>query len=319
MRQRERAIRVTVVGSLVFDIAVRVERVPSEHETVLASGASTGAGGKGLCQAVAARRLGADVKLIGAVGNDMFGEYLLRVVASEGIDHSGVSSHEAGTHIGIPIISDDGNNRIIGAPRASLHRAAFDIEGNLAALQWADVLLVQNEAPLEAIYDAIRSTPADSLVVWNPAPARYSVQDMVAGSEGREHVWWTPNEAEAAELTGVEVVDIGTGLIAARRLWEAAGSHGVVVTLGAQGAVAIDPEGERHVAPPLPADAVDPTAAGDTFSAALALQLAAGSPVPESLAFASAAGAVTTTGIGAVASIPTAEQVGARAQEASHQ
>lgn len=290
--------------------------MPREHETVLASAAHIGAGGKGLCQAIAARRLGAEVKVLGAVGEDMFGDYLLASMASEGIDIAGVTSRSAGTHLGIPILTDDGNNRIIGVPRASLYLTPADVESNGDALSWADVLLVQNETPLETITAAIQSARQATLVVWNPAPARFSVTEVASSFGGRSGGWLTPNETEAGALTGIEVGDVDSGLAAAHRLQADVGAVGVVVTLGSQGAVAVDLDGQPHVAAPYTVRAVDPTAAGDTFTAALALRLKAGASVPAALSFACAAGAATATHFGAVTSIPTSTLVQALIDEA---
>lgn len=121
--------------------------------------------------------------------------------------------------------------------------------------------------------------------------------------------WLTPNESEATALTGIPVSNHHTGLAAARLIQERFTSTGVVVTLGAQGAVAIDRQGTTHVADPHLVNAVDSTAAGDTFSVAFALSIASGESITQALAFASAAGALSTTRVGAVPSIPTLTQV----------
>lgn len=310
--------KVAVLGSLVFDIAVTVDRVPETGETVLATSAQISAGGKGLCQAVAARRLGASVDAIGLIGSDVFGDYLTGVLRAEDIGHEHVRTHAAGTHLGIPIVTPDGNNRIIGVPRASLAVAPDDVAGSIELLQAADVLLLQGETPLECIRAALEGVGQKTLVVWNPAPARFTLEEMLAGQFGDRVSWLTPNESEATTLTGLPVVDVETGIRAARGIHERFPTTGVVVTLGAQGSVAIQRDGAVHVTAPFPVSAVDPTAAGDSFSAAFGVALANGESVVEALSFASAAGALTATQLGAVTAIPHITQVRALVNELAH-
>ena len=310
--------KVVVLGSLVFDIAVTVDRVPETDETVLASSVQISAGGKGLCQAVAARRLGASVDAIGLVGSDVFGEYLISVLKAEDIGHEHVRTHDAGTHLGIPIVTPDGNNRIIGIPRASFAVAPDDVASSVELLQAADVLLLQGETPLESIRAAVERVGQETLVVWNPAPARFTLEEMLAGQFGDRISWLTPNESEATTLTGLLVVDVETGIRAARSIHERFPTTAVVVTLGAQGSVAIERDGALHVAAPFRVAAVDPTAAGDSFSAAFAVALANGASVAEALSFASAAGALTATRLGAVTAIPHVTQVRALVDEGAH-
>lgn len=302
-------VRVAVLGSLVFDISLRVSRVPDTHETILADSAQISAGGKGLCQAVAARRLGATVDAIGAVGDDVFGEYLLGVLDEEGIGRDNVSVTLAGTHLGIPIITPDGNNRIIGVPRASFELSLGDVQAGASVLRESDVLLVQGETPLDCIVTAIGLSRLSTLIVWNPAPARFTVEQMLG--DGREHLvaWLTPNETEAGILTGTHVTDVPTALQAARIIRDDYPAVGVAVTLGAQGAVAIDRNGLETVAAPFTVNAIDPTAAGDCFTAAFAVSLAWGANLEEALTMGCAAGALSVTRRGAMPSIPTLAHV----------
>ena len=146
-------------------------------------------------------------------------------------------------------------------------------------------------------------------MVWNPAPARFTLDEMLGDASSDRIAWLTPNESEATTLTGVQVVDLQTGLEAATTIHERFPSTGVVVTLGAQGAVAVDRDGNTHVTPPYEVDVVDTTAAGDAFTAAFAVSLANGDSVPDALSFAAAAGALTVTRFGAVPAIPRLEEV----------
>ncbi|WP_231988761.1 ribokinase [Mycobacterium sp. 1274761.0] len=302
-------MRVVVLGSLVFDMTVNVERVPRTHETVLASGLTISGGGKGLCQAVAARRLGADVDLIGRLGADVFGDFLLDIIDAEGIQRHAVQLDPVGTHIGIPIITLDGNNRIIGVPRASGNVSAADVDAARSALARCEVLLLQGETPLAACHRALELIAENTVVVWNPAPATFALKDMLGGVLGTKVTWLTPNETEATTLTGLEVVDPDSALAAARMIQDTYRHVGVVVTLGDRGSVAVEKTGTVVVEPPFAVDATDPTAAGDTFSAAFGVALARSTDVDGALTFASAAGALTATRLGAVLSIPHIEEV----------
>lgn len=302
-------VRVVVLGSLVFDIAIQVDRLPYVHETMLARGLTISGGGKGLCQAIAARRLGAHVELIGRVGDDVFGNFLFELIDAESIDRSAVVVDPAGTHIGLPIITSDGNNRIIGVPRSSNNVGVKDVNHAKAALGNCNLLLLQGETPLSACRRALELVSKNALVVWNPAPATFRLEEMLSGSLGRKVLWLTPNECEAAALSKLDVVDADSATAAARFIQKLYPHVGVVVTLGDRGSIAVSSDGSISVTPPFSVDAVDSTAAGDTFSAAFGVALAASEEVDEALTFAAAAAALTTTRLGAVSSIPVAEQV----------
>lgn len=298
-------MNVVVLGSLVFDIAVRVDRMPQDHETVLASEAVTSAGGKGLCQAVAARRLGATVDVVGRVGDDVFGRFLLDVIDGEGIGRTGVRTDAAGTHLGIPMVTPDGANRIIGVPRASANVSPADVDAVGSILAECDLLLLQGETPLPACVRALELKRDGALVVWNPAPATLTLDQMLDGPQGRAVGWLTPNEAEARSLTGVDVTEAESAVAAARVIRGRFPHVGVVVTIGERGSVAIDPVDRVVVTPAMSMPVVDTTAAGDVFSAAFGLTLIRTGSLDLALRFATAAGGLATTRMGAVRSIPT--------------
>lgn len=302
-------VQVAVLGSLVSDISVRVDRVTATHETVLESSAQAIAGGKGLCQVVAAPRLGASVGVTGRVGNDMLSDYLLDVLRAEGIVHDEVTRDPEGAHLGIPTLTPDGSNRIVGVPSASFHPSPADVAAGEGLLATADALLVHGETSPDSIHAAISATSPNWLVVWNPVPARFSLERMLA-EHGRHHIsWLTPNEAEASALIGLTLIDVDSAHEAARHIGEGAEESSVVVTLASDGAVTRDQKGHSYVAAPFAVDIVDPTDAGDTVTAVFAPGIAAYRSAPEALSFASAAGALTASASGAVASTPALEQV----------
>lgn len=299
------------MGSLVLDVNVRIDRMPQTHETVLTDSVELSAGGKGLCQAVAARRLGAAVDIVGLIGDDVFAEVIEDVLRVEGIGHEFVHRVPAGTHLGIPIVTSDGNNRIIGVPRASNEVTAERVSAARDVLTRARLLLVQSEVPLPAIHAAVRRVGPETTVVWNPAPARFGLEDMFPKGAVGSVAWISPNESEVSGLTGIEVTDPASAVRAATAIVSRYPLAGVVVTLGCQGAVAVDATGSQFHCAAFDVEAIDPTAAGDTFTAAFAWQIASGRSVQSALDFACAAGALATTRRSAVPSIPTLDEVSA--------
>ncbi|GAB08295.1 ribokinase [Gordonia araii NBRC 100433] len=297
---------IVVVGSMVFDLSIQLDRMPAPHETVLADSVALSCGGKGLCQALAISRLGGECAAVGRVGSDYFGDEILSLLRADGVDTAFVLRDPSGTHLGIPMITADGVNQIIGIPRASNSLTPDDIEKAEEYFKRADALVVQNETPLPTIAAAIDAAERHgAIVVWNTAPARYSLADTATVVRRAGRAWLTPNETEAHQLTGIEVVDAESGFAAADAIRAAIPSTGVIITMGAEGAIAIDEDGKRYRQPAFAVESVDPTAAGDTFTGAFTTALTRGAPPPLALEFAAAAGALCVTARGAAPSIPT--------------
>jgi ribokinase len=290
---------IAVVGSINMDVAVRVALLPGPGETVLGSDAVLSLGGKGANQAVAACRLGADVCLIGCVGDDAFGTAALQVLWHEGMLLDGVQI-VTGTATGVALItiSGDGQNMITVSPGANAALSILVTQSHQAALSRSKVLLLQNETPLAAAHAAIQIARAGgALVLCDPAPAAGYDPGLIAAAD-----IITPNETEAGLLTGITVIDRASALAAARWLVER-GARNAVVKLGAQGVVHAGAGGEGHVAAPAVV-AVDTVAAGDCFNGALAVALAEGLALRKALAFACRAAAIAVTRAGASASMP---------------
>jgi ribokinase len=296
---------ITVVGSLNMDFVVQVERLPRPGETVLGGGFATIPGGKGANQAVAAGRLGGRVRMVGRVGEDVFGRQLRENLAAAGVDAECVLA-TAGTPSGVALIfvQAGGQNQIVVASGANGRLAPEDV---VPALQGAGggFLLLQLESPIETIEAAAALGRRQGLsVVLDPAPAR-PLADALLGSVDV----LTPNESEAMVLLdrregAVSLEDAPEVARALRRR----GPRAVVLKLGEKGAFLDDGSGGRHV-PGLKVEATDATAAGDTFNGALAVVLAEGRPMAEALAFANAAAAISVTRLGAQASIPVRAEV----------
>ncbi|MFJ1754539.1 ribokinase [Kitasatospora sp. NPDC088134] len=296
---------VTVVGSVNRDLVLTVEELPSPGETVSARGFVEGVGGKGANQAVAAARLGAEVRLVARVGAD--GGAILRALAAEGVDIAGVlTSAGAATGIASVVVDRSGENTIVVNPGANAALSVADLPSRLVRAP-GEVLLVQHEIAAEVVAAAVlRAGQQDGTVVLNPAPARPVALELLAAVDVL-----VPNLGELATLLGTARPD---GLDGARALLERAElpCGAVVVTLGADGALVKRSGVPGLVHLPAPAvDAVDTVGAGDTFCGALAEALARGTDLPTAAERAVRAAALAVTGLGAQSSMPTAAQLDA--------
>jgi ribokinase len=295
-------VKAAVVGSLNMDLVLAVPELPARGQTVLSRSLDRSPGGKGANQAVALRRLGAEVEMVGAVGADGDGTALRRVLESAGVSTRFVAERqEQPTGLAVVCVGPDGDNLIVVAPGANASLSPGDVARRAAALDHADLLLLQLEVPLETVAAAARlGADRGALVVLNAAPVPGSqVPPDLLGGVGALVV----NEGEAAALGGG-----GDPKQAAARLL-ALGPRAVVVTLGGAGCVV----GDEHGVTALPAHrvpVVDTTGAGDSFAAAFGFGLAEGRPAAAAAALASAAAALTVTRPGAQ-STPTAAEVAA--------
>jgi ribokinase len=299
--------RVVVVGSANTDHVARVARLPAVGETIVADGYLTAPGGKGLNQAVAAARQGASVALIACVGTDEAGDELVRLLAAEGIDPVGLRrTSGAPTGLAMVTVAEGGANTVVVAPLANSRLSPEDIDtdGAGAVIETASALLVQLEVQPPVVERALRlAQAAGVMTVLNPAPAPGRVGEGLAGVDLRLIDVLVPNETEATTLTGLPAEEAGPALVAA-------GCSAVVVTMGAKGALVatVGAAAPVHV-PAFAVTSVDATAAGDAFCGALAAGLAAGQSLTVALRRASAAGALATTVLGAVPSLPSAAAV----------
>ena len=291
---------IVVFGSINMDLVGAAPRLPSSGETVLGSDFSTAPGGKGANQAVAAARMGASVRMIGRVGTDVFGPTLLDNLRASGVDVSGVAQ-DPGAPSGVAMILLDASrqNRIVVISGANMRCDDTQIDAVASALEGADALMLQCEIPAAMSLKAARIARKMGVrVVWDPAPVEafppeaYEVVDVL-----------TPNQAEAAALTGVGVTDAASAEVAARMLLQR-GVRAVVVKLGEAGAFYLSDNDSGYV-PPFEVEAVDTVAAGDAFGAALACALAEGQPMREAVRNGAAAGALAVTRPGAQDAMPT--------------
>lgn len=291
--------RVLVVGSANVDVTVAVARLPQPGETVSGGTLLVNHGGKGANQAVAARRLGAEVRLIAKVGDDASGRDIRAALAGQGIGVDGVTtSASAATGTAVIVVDAEGRNMIAVAPGANRVLSVDDVRARAVDLGWAEIVLCQLETPLDTVRWALAAARQRGLTtVLNPAPVPELPLDFLGDVD-----YLTPNAGEAARLAGVQGPDD-----AARALRQR-GARCTIVTLGERGAVAQAGDGTWR-APGVRVDAIDTTAAGDCFNAALAVALTERRGLSDALRFANAAAALACTKRGAQASLPARAEV----------
>jgi len=296
---------VVVVGSSNTDLVIKARTIPHPGETVLGGTFVSAPGGKGANQAVAAARLGADVIFVARIGIDGFGDAAVAGLTTEGI-HTDfvVRDAQAASGVALIVVDERGENAIAVAPGSNGLLSADDVERARDAITDADVLLLQLESPLDTVRHAARLAHAAQVpVVLNPAPAQPLDREFL-----RRVTVLTPNRGEASLLSGIAVRDVPTAEASATALL-GMGAANVVITLGTDGAFWAGPEGAGLVEG-TSVDAVDTTAAGDAFNGALAVALATGQAIPAAVHFATVAGALATTRLGAQPSLPTRQAMG---------
>lgn len=297
------ATKIAVVGSYNEDFIFTVGDFPQAGETLNSNTMQRSHGGKGSNQAVAAKRLGAEVYLIACVGNDVFGQLAIQFWQSEGVNVDYVRVDETRpTGTASIMVNSAGENMITLSAGANGSLSVEDVESALSLIE-ADVLLVQLEIPLKTAEAALRAAKRKKmLTILNPAPALEGVLDLTAYADVV-----TPNEFELEHIYG-SMDDLLNTDSAAYML--ASEEQLVVVTLGDQGARWIKRNGTMGV-PAFTVDVVDTTGAGDAFGAALALALHEGQDINAAVTFANAAAALATTNHGGATSMPTRQQVDA--------
>ncbi len=290
---------ILVIGSCNTDMIVQVPYIPKPGETILGGTFSTAPGGKGANQAVAAARAGGHVAFVTRIGNDMFGDKALKGFEKDGIDTRQIIRDAiAPSGVAMIYVAEDGENSIAVASGANMNLSPDDLLKAKAILDSADILLMQLEIPLATVETAAAMASEKNIpVILNPAPAQELSEDLL-----HNITILTPNESEAQLLTGIPVKNrIDAGKAATALLDK--GIKTVIVTLGSQGALIVDHDGERLVSG-FQVKAVDTTAAGDVFNGALAVALASGELLDHAVRFANAAAALSVTRLGAQPSAP---------------
>jgi len=293
--------RVAIVGSLNADLVVRTERRPGGGETVIGSDLAVGSGGKGANQAVAAARLGAEVAMLGALGDDAFGRRLRDAILAEGIDDSAVVPlPDTASGTAMIIVDAAGENSIVVSPGANQRLSPAMVDERRSWFDGAAVLGLCLEVPVETVLAAARhGHAAGATVIVNLSPFAPVPPELLALTD-----LLLVNEHELAQLLD------GTDRSWAERA-RALAERGIgraVVTLGSEGSVVLDPDGSEPTVTPVPAvrvTAVDTTGCGDAYTGSVAAALARGLPLTEAAAVASRVSAFAATRPGAQSSYPS--------------
>ena len=310
--ENNRRVRIVVVGSIVFDCVATADRLPRKGETVLGRTFGMFSGGKGANQAVQAARLGAEVYMIGRVGDDPLADQVLKSLQASMVDTRYVK-RDPSVCTGACCIHVDavGDNAIIIVPEANMACAPEDVDAARDVLASADILLCQLEIALPTVAHTLDLAEKIGLrAILNPAPAQPVPDGLFAKA-----MVLTPNETEAEFFSGLPLPsptptdrgNIDWELKASQRLRQM-GASTVVITLGQRGALLVVGDGAQRI-PAYRVSAVDVTAAGDAFNGALAVALAEGQEMEQAVAYANAAGALAASRAGAQPSLAGRHEV----------
>ncbi len=298
--------KILVVGSLNMDFVINTDKMPVPGETVLGNYFNLSPGGKGANQAYAVGKLGGNVSMIGAVGDDENGNILRENLKSVNVDVSPVEVLKD-CHTGSAFVTVDksGENSIVVIQGTNKLLTTEMIDKNVDLIKKADIVLLQLEVPINVIkYTINLAKQYNKIVIVDPAPAVYGVLEDVF-----EKIDFSkPNETELSILTGLPT-DTEENIIKAGKALNQKGLKNVIVTLGSKGSILINENEATHF--PVPqVNIVDTTAAGDSFIATFAISLSEGKSVHDSIEFASKVANFVVTRRGAQSSIPTKEEVG---------
>jgi ribokinase len=296
--------RIVVIGSINMDLVVRCAKLPRPGQTIIAESSLEIPGGKGANQAVAAARAGGQVTMIGRVGDDAFASRLLDNLARERVDVSAVkSTAECASGIAVVAVERAGENSIMVVPGSNGRVTPQDIEATAAIIRQAEIVLLQLEIPLDAVDAALQiAREAHVPVILNPAPMPSALPDHFL------HVdFICPNQSETAAILGRPIATVDDAKQCVPDLHRRGAKH-VLITLGSAGAVVSDGTSIDWIEP-FPITPVDTTAAGDAFAGALAVRLAEGASLTTAARFATAAGALAATRLGAQVGMPTRHEI----------
>lgn len=302
---------IVVIGSSNTDMVVKTSHLPAGGETVLGGDFFMNAGGKGANQAVAAARYGNRVVFVAKTGDDLFGRQVRKSMAEDGIvtDYVFVDKeHPSG--VALITIDKDAENCIVVAGGANMYLSPADIDTAAEEILKADVVLMQLESPIETVaYAARMAAKAGIPVILNPAPAP---AEALSEALLKDLFLITPNRSEASRISSIEVTDMESAHRAAKAIHEM-GPKNVIITLGSDGSLVYDGSMFMRVEA-LKVEAVDTTAAGDTYNGVLASVIAEGKSLIEAVREANIAGAISVTRMGAQPAAPTREEIAAMKQ-----
>lgn len=294
--------RILVIGSSNTDMTVRSATLPKPGETVLGGDFRMGSGGKGANQAVAARLLGGEVTFVCKLGRDMFGEGASKHYESCGLDTSKILWSDKPSGVALITVDSKAENSIVVASGANADVTVSDIDSVADIIKSSGILLLQLEIPMDAVVHAAEiAYNAGVQVVLNPAPATSLPAELLKCVS-----ILIPNETEASAISGIDINNLETAAAAAERL-KGMGVREVIITMGSRGSMVCD--GDCTFVPAVKVNAVDTTAAGDTFCGGVCVALSEGKDLLEAVKFATAASSIAVQRPGAQDSIPKRYEV----------
>ena len=291
--------KILVIGSSNTDMTIKSDGLPLPGQTILGGRFVMGPGGKGANQAVAAKRLGGNVEFICKVGHDIFGKNAADGYKKEGIDISHILYSTEPSGVALILVDKTGENVISVAPGANGDLSVEDIESIANVIKEADYLILQLEIPTDAVIRAAKiAHEAGVYVILNPAPACKLPNELF------QYISLiTPNQTETELMTGVKLIN-EQSFITAVENFNRMGVKDVIITLGSKGSL-VCYDGKNEFVPAIKVDAVDATAAGDTFCGAVCVALSQGKNLKEAAVFATKAASLTVQKMGAQDSIPS--------------
>ncbi|MGA2834452.1 MAG: ribokinase [Terracidiphilus sp.] len=298
---------VTVLGSFVADLAFRTHRIPVWGETLMGNEFKLGPGGKGSNQAVAAARAGGRVSFISKLGPDPFGDMARALYKSEGIDTQFLFVTQSATGAATIIIdASKGENAIIVVPGACFEVTAEEVDQARALIAASSIFVAQLELPLAVVEHGLALAHSLGVpTILNPAPAAPLPESIY-----RHIDYITPNESEAAALTGVSVLTVADAEKAANAFL-ARGVPNAIITLGAQGVFVKNAQVRAHVPAVDAGKVVETTGAGDAFNGGFAVAISEGMDLVEAAGFGCAAAGISITRPGTAPSMPTRAEIDA--------
>lgn len=295
--------KICVIGSLNMDLVVNVDEMPKKGQTLIGGNFKEVPGGKGANQAVAIAKLGGDVSMIGKVGNDGFGQTLINALKANNVKTDYIQIENCSSGVAMITVDKNAENSIVVAPGANFRVLREDIDKCIDSIKQSDIVVVQLETPLDTIKYALQeSKQLDKYTILNPAPAVKLDEDIIKNVD-----LLTPNETELEILSGVKIEN-EEDIIKAAQVMIQKGVKQLIVTLGSKGSLYIDKDNVKFKES-YKVDAIDTTAAGDSYTGALSVALSQDKDMEEAMDFASKVGALCVMKEGAQTSLPTMQDV----------
>ena len=294
---------ICVIGSLNMDLVVNVDTMPKPGQTIIGSNFKEVPGGKGANQAVAMARLNGNVSMIGKVGEDGFGQTLINSLKNDNVDTTYIQTTKGATGVALITVDKNAQNSIVVSPGANFEVKEDDIDNNIEAIKNSDIVVLQLETPLNTIKYALnKAKELNKYTILNPAPAVKLDDEIIKNVD-----LLTPNETELEIISGVSI-ETEEDIQRAAQIMIEKGVKELIVTLGSKGSLYINKE-KSMFKKAYKVEAVDTTAAGDSYTGALAVALSQNKGMEDAMDFASKVGALSVLKEGAQSSLPTLEDV----------